>query len=234
TDVAREAADIVLLDDRFVSIIGGIRLGRRIFANLRKALTYVTAIHIPIAGLALLPILLGLPPLLYPMHVVLLELVLDPVCAIVFEGEPSERRVMERPPRPAGETLFGPRQIGFGLFQGAVVLASVLGLYVWALGTGHGENEARSATFVALILGNLVLAFTDSAEPGTRFLDRRRLLFWAIGAVAALVIAAILFIPAFTAIFRLAPPVLSLFLVAVPLALLAGGWFGFLRRLRGR
>ena len=101
TDVAREAADLVLLDDRFASIVGGVRLGRRIFANLRKALTYVTAIHVPIAGLALLPILLGLPPILYPMHVILLELVVDPVCSLVFEGEPSERHAMHKPPRPA-------------------------------------------------------------------------------------------------------------------------------------
>jgi Ca2+-transporting ATPase len=91
TDVAREASDIVLLDDRFTSIIGGIRLGRRIFANLRKALTFITAIHVPIAGLALAPILLGLPPMLLPMHVVLLELAIDPVCSLVFESERSEK-----------------------------------------------------------------------------------------------------------------------------------------------
>src|SRR3712207_445895 len=126
TDVAREAADLVLLDDRFVSIIGGVRLGRRIFANLRKALIYVTAVHVPIAGLPLLPLVMGLPPILYPMRVILLGLVIDPVCSLAFEGEPSERHAMERPPRPASEPLFGTSQIVLGFIQGAVVLGAVL------------------------------------------------------------------------------------------------------------
>lgn len=99
TDVARESAAIILLDDRFVSIISGVSLGRRIFNNLRKALTYVMAIHVPIAGLVLLPILMGLPPLLFPAHVIVMELVIDPTCALVFEGEPGERDAMLKPPR---------------------------------------------------------------------------------------------------------------------------------------
>jgi Ca2+-transporting ATPase len=119
TDVAREAADIVLLDDSFASIVGGVRLGRRIFVNLRKALVYISAIHVPIAGVALLPILFGLPPMLFPMHVVLLELVIDPVSSLVFESERSERDAMLKPPRPVGEGLFNRRVLLFGLLQGA-------------------------------------------------------------------------------------------------------------------
>ncbi|WP_262267448.1 cation-translocating P-type ATPase [Microvirga yunnanensis] len=234
TDVAREAADIVLLDDRFASIIGGVRLGRRIFANLRKALTYVTAIHVPIAGLALLPIILGLPPILYPMHVILLELVIDPVCSLVFEGEPSERHTMEKPPRPATESLFGASQIAFGFLQGAIVLAAVFGLYVWSLNTGVGENQARASAFVALVLGNLVLAFADAAEPGTPFFDRRRLAFWGIGAGAALIVAAALYVPVLADVLRMSPPTPHWLGIAAAAAVLAGGWFGFVRRFRGR
>ena len=122
----------MLLDDRFVSIIGGVRLGRRIFANLRKALTYVTAIHVPIAGLALLPILLGLPPILYPMHVILLELVIDPVCSLVFEGEPSERHAMHKPPRPRASRSLAAGRSSLACCQGAVVLGSGS----WALRVG--------------------------------------------------------------------------------------------------
>lgn len=233
TDVAREAADIVLLDDRFVSIIGGVRLGRRIFVNLRKALTYVTAIHVPIAGLALLPIVMGLPPILYPMHVILLELVIDPVCSLVFEGEPSERQVMEKPPRAATEPLFGTSQIVLGFIQGAIVLGAVFGLYVWALKTGVPEMEARAAAFVALVLGNLVLAFSDAAEPGTSFFDRRRLAFWGIGAGAAVIVAAVLYVPPLAEILRISPPSLSWLLIVAAVAMFAGGWFGLARRLRG-
>ena len=114
---------------------------------------------------------MGLPPILYPMHVILLELVIDPVCSLVFEGEPSERHAMEKPPRPATEPLFGASQIVLGFVQGAVVLGAVLGLYVWALNAGVPEMQARASAFAALVLGNLVLAFADAAEPGTSFFD---------------------------------------------------------------
>ena len=230
TDVAREAADIVLLDDSFASIVGGVRLGRRIFANLRKALTYVAAVHVPTAGLALLPILLGLPPMLFPMHVVLLELVIDPVCSLVFEAEPSDRTAMEKPPRKASEGLFGVRQFALGMLQGAVILAAVLGLYVWASGE-LSEGEARAMAFAALIVANLALAFAESAETGTSFFDRRRLVFWGIGFVAAAVLALILFVPPLSAIFKVTTPSPAMLALTAAVAIAAGGWFGLLRRL---
>jgi Ca2+-transporting ATPase len=229
TDVAREAADIVLLDDRFASIIGGIRLGRRIFANLRKAPTYVTAIHIPIAGLALLPILMGLPPVLFPMHVVLLKLVLDPVCALVFEGEPSERRAMEKPPRPSSETLFGIRQMALGVVQGAIVLATVFAGYLWSLGHGVSEEQARGVAFLMLAVGNLSLAFAESAEIGTRIFDRHRAVFFGIAAVTALILMAVLYLPPLAAIFQVSPPGWPALAWGLPLAVLAGAWFGLAR-----
>lgn len=232
TDVAREAADLVLLDDRFVSIIGGVRLGRRIFSNLRKALIYVTAVHVPIAGLALLPILMGLPPVLYPMHVILLELIIDPVCSLVFEGEPSERHAMEKPPRPASEPLFGLSQIVLGAVQGSVVLAAVLGLYAWALSAGLPETQARACAFAALVLANLILAFADAAEPGTSFFDSRRLAFWGIGAGAAVIVTAILTVPPLAAILRLSLPKPAWLATTLTVVVLAGGWFGLTKRLR--
>ena len=153
---------------------------------------------------------MGLPPILYPMHVILLELVIDPVCSLVFEGEPSERHAMEKPPRPATEPLFGTSQIVLGFIQGAVVLGAVLGLYVWALNAGVPEMQARAVAFVALVLGNLVLAFADAAEPGTSFFDSRRLAFWGIGAGATVLVATILYVPPLAAIlrFRGAEPVM--------------------------
>ena len=117
-DVAREAADIVLLDDRFASIVAGIRLGRRIFANLRKALTYVTAIHVPIAGLALLPILMGLPPLLFPAHVILMELIIDPICSLAFEAEPGESDAMTTPPRDPRQSCLDPAKWPWASYRG--------------------------------------------------------------------------------------------------------------------
>src|SRR5262249_43555159 len=99
TDVAREAAAIVLLDDDFGSIVGAIRLGPRIYAKLRKAMGYSPAVHVPIAGLSVLPLLLGWPLILAPVHIAFLEMAIDPMCSIVFEAEPEEGDVMARPPR---------------------------------------------------------------------------------------------------------------------------------------
>jgi Ca2+-transporting ATPase len=222
TDVAREAADLVLLDDSFASIVGGVRLGRRIFANLRKALTYITAIHIPIAGLALAPILLGLPPLLFPMHVVLMELAIDPICALVFEAEPGAADAMRQPPRGAHETMFGPAQILAALLQGLGILAGVLGLYVWALGA-MPPAEARGAAFTALVLGNLVLALSDSASSGRLFAPHRWV-FWAIATAIASLLVLILSVAPIAAMFAVAPPGPLALTFAVVTALASGGW----------
>ncbi|WP_091740719.1 cation-translocating P-type ATPase [Phenylobacterium immobile] len=224
TDVAREAADLVLLDDSFASIVGGVRLGRRIFSNLRRALTYITAIHVPIAGLALSPILLGLPPLLFPMHVVLLELVIDPTCSLVFEAEPSEADAMKRPPRRPEEALFGPTQILVALVQGAGVLVGVLGLYWWALSAFPGaEDAARGAAFLALVVGNLVLALTDSASSGRLFAPHRRT-YWIIVAAVAVVMTLVLTVPAIATLFDVALPQRDLLLAALATGALSGGW----------
>ncbi|HJP68336.1 MAG TPA: HAD-IC family P-type ATPase, partial [Sphingomicrobium sp.] len=161
TDVAREASDLILLDDRFTSIIGGIALGRRIFANLRRAMTYITAVHIPVAGLALLPLVLRLPPMFYPMHVVLLELLFDPLCSIVFEGEPSEVDAMTKPPRSTGEPLFGIRQIGLAVIQGGVLLATVLTYFWWLQQGAAGTEVSRTSAFIALVSGQLALAVAN-------------------------------------------------------------------------
>ena len=233
TDVAREAADLVLLDDSFASIVGGVRLGRRIFSNLRKALIYVTAVHVPVAGVALLPILMGLPPLLFPLHVVLLELVIDPVCSLVFEGEPSEAQAMERPPRSPREPLFGRRQLLFGILQGALVLAAVMGAYAVLLARGLPAGEARAAAFAALVAGNLAMALADAAEARTGLFAPARRLFWVIALAAAAAVAAAIYVPAIAGGFRFAAPPPAALAAAVGAAMLAGGWYGLVKLLRG-
>ncbi|MBW8303790.1 MAG: cation-translocating P-type ATPase, partial [Brevundimonas sp.] len=233
SDVAREAADLVLLDDRFGSILGAVRLGRRIFTNLRRALVYVTAIHVPIAGLALLPILLGAPPFLFPIHVVLLELVVDPVCALVFEAEPSEPDAMRRPPRPLRARLFGIVEIAAGLGQGVVILAAVLGLYLGLLAHA-GEDAARGSAYVALAVGNLALALANAASAGVGLFSPHRRLFWSIAAGLAIVLLAGLFLPRIATLFRFSEPDPAHLALAVGVGLVAGGWSGGLRILRRR
>jgi Ca2+-transporting ATPase len=153
TDVAREASSIVLLDDDFGSIVTAIRLGRRIYDNLRKAMSFIVAVHVPIAGLALLPLLLGLPIIFSPIHIAFLELVIDPVCSLVFEAEKEEEDVMSRPPRSPAEPLLSLGLIGWGALQGALVFAMAGAMFVFALRNGMPDDEVRALTFVALVLG---------------------------------------------------------------------------------
>lgn len=202
---------------------GELLIGRGIFANLRKALTFIVAVHVPIAGLALVPILLGLPPVFFPMHVVLLELVIDPVCSVVFEAEPGERDAMNRPPRPAREPLFGTRQPLLGIFQGAVILAAVLALHVLALDRDLPAIQARALAFTGLVITSLSLAFAGSAEPGTCLFAAHRLVFFAIAPVAVLIVGMILLLPPLAAIFDAERPSWPALALTLGTGLLAGG-----------
>lgn len=231
TDVAREAADIVLLDDNFISIIRGIALGRRIFVNLRKALIFITATHIPIAGLALLPLLLGLPPFLFPIHIILLELAIDPVCALVFEAEPSAPDSMRQPPRDRKLSLFGRREFFLSVAQGGIILIGVLSTYLWMLNKEFAADEARGTAFCVLILSNLVLAFAESAEAGTRFFDTRRIIFWMIFSLVLLALSAIFIVPSLSELFQMAAPSLAMLATASFAAIILGGWFGISKRI---
>lgn len=157
TDVARESAAIVLLNDDFSSIVEAVRMGRRIFDNLKKAISYIFSVHVPIAGLALFPIVFNLPLVLLPAHIAFLELIIDPACSTVFEAEPEEKNIMQRPPRDLREKLFGKKNILVSLLQGISVLAVVIFVFLFALKMGKSDMEARSLTFATLVIANLTL-----------------------------------------------------------------------------
>lgn len=160
-DVAREASSLVLLDDDFGSIVRAIGMGRRIYDNLRKAMGFIIAAHIPIAGLALLPLLTGMPLLLGPFHIAVLEMIIDPVCALVFEAEVEEGDLLQRPPRPSDEPLVSRGLIGGALVQGALVLLVAGGLSLGLWSTGLDADLLRSATFLALVLGIVALILVN-------------------------------------------------------------------------
>jgi Ca2+-transporting ATPase len=207
TDVAREAAELTLLDDRFTSIVDAIAAGRRIFANMGKGMAYVAAIHVPIAGMALLPALFGWPVLLYPLHIVFLELVIDPACALVFENEPAEPDAMRRPPRARGSHLFGTAAIGRALAEGLAVLALIAGAYAYA--ASHlPEEQARAFGYAALVLANLALLLSHRGRGGSALAALRiaNPAFWAIAGVALAMLAVTLYVPPAATLFRFAPP----------------------------
>ncbi len=161
TDVAREASSMVLLDDDFGSMVKAIRLGRRIYDNLRKAMGFIFAVHVPIAGLALLPLPFGLPILFGPVHIALLEMVIDPVCSLVFEAEPEEDDIMRRPPRDPEQPMFSAPLIAWGLAQGALAFLLVASIYVVSLTRGMPEAEVRALTFFSLVLNIVGLIFVN-------------------------------------------------------------------------
>ncbi len=152
TDVAREASSIVLLDDDFISIVTAVRLGRRIYDNLRKAMGFIIAVHVPVAGLALLPLLFGLPTLFGPVHIAFLEMIIDPVCSLVFEAETEEDDTMRRRPRAPDEPLFAGALVGWGVLQGLCALAIVATIYLVALAKGMPEAEVRALAFFSLVM----------------------------------------------------------------------------------
>ena len=207
TDVAREASSIVLLDDDFGSIVAAIRLGRRIYDNLRKAMAFIFAVHVPIAGLALLPLVFGLPLIFSPIHIAFLELIIDPVCALVFEAERDERDAMTRPPRRADSELFSWALIAWSVLQGALAFALIAVIFVGALRSGMAPDEARTLAFVTLVVCIVALVLINrsfSASFLSAFFRPNPALFWIFAAIA-LVLAAALFWPPASSLFRFAP-----------------------------
>jgi Ca2+-transporting ATPase len=210
TDVAREASAIVLTDDDFSSIVGAVRQGRRAYDNLRKAMAYIIAVHVPIAGMSLIPVLAGSawPLVLLPVHIAFLELIIDPACSVVFEAEAEEPGVMTRPPRPAEEPLFSARVLVLSVLQGFSVLAAVLAVYLVTTVTGHSEPDVRGLTFATLVVGNLGLivvnrSWTRGAVSGLTT-DPNPALGWVL-AGASVFLALVMTVPALQGLFGFAP-----------------------------
>lgn len=218
TDVAREASPLVLLDDNFASIVTGIRLGRRIFDNMQKAMSYILAIHVPIIGLTLLPAFFSsLPLLLLPLHIVFMELIVDPVCSVAFESEQEELGIMERPPRSINTRFFGGRQMAFSFFQGVLLLAVVLAVYFISINEGHTEGEIRAIAFSSLIVGNIFLILTNLSNTRlfTSVFTERNIAAVSMLGIAAVLLLATISIPQLRHLFSFEYPGYSHFSVSL-------------------
>ncbi|NOU01425.1 MAG: cation-translocating P-type ATPase [Gallionella sp.] len=227
TDVAREAASLVLLDDDFASIVHAVRLGRGIFDNLRKAMAYIFAVHIPIVGLSLIPLLLGWPPVFAPVHIVFLEMIINPACSIAFEAEPAEHDVMRRPPRPPKEPLFGTRILLISLLQGVFVLLATLLVLGYALHNGATEETARALTFTTLVIGSLGLILVNRSwlRSILTIFDRRNPSFWWVNAGAFIFLIITLTVPALREVFHFSPITVKQFVLCAFVGLASVAWF---------
>jgi P-type Ca2+ transporter type 2C len=198
TDVAREASSLVLMDDNFSSIVGAVRMGRKIFDNLQKALAYIFAIHVPIAGLSLIPVFFAdLPLILWPVHIVFLELIIDPACSIIFEAEKEEKNVMSRPPKDIREPFFGAKKILLSCSQGLGILLVCLLIYFVGLKMGYTTGGVRTMTFITLIISNIAVILSNRSWTSNIFtilLTPNKTVKWVVGG-AVFFLALILNIP---------------------------------------
>lgn len=232
TDVAREAASLVLVNDDFKSLVTAVRLGRRIYTNIRHAMSYIVSVHIPIAGMGLLPVLFGWPLLLFPVHVLFLEFVIDPACAFVFEADPESDDAMRRPPRPRNEPLFSYDMLRRSIGLGACVMVWTVCVYGLAL-QWFDDSNARALAFISLVVANVALIFVSRSGSGNlRTIARRHNnLFWIMAAVACVALAVVIYIPAIASVFRFTPPdwemVAAVAIATVLLVLVTGRWLRF-------
>ena len=228
TDVAREASSLVLMDDNFASIVGAVKMGRRIFDNLQKALGYIFAIHVPIAGLSLLPVFFAdWPLLLWPVHIVFLELIIDPACSIIFEAEKEEINVMNRPPKDINEPFFGAKKIWLSCSQGIGILVIVFAVYFFGLRMGYSEQEDRALAFTTLIAANIAVILSNRSW--TRNIVQilrtsNRTVKWVVGGAASFLVF-ILNVPFLLDLFQFEKISLAESLVCVLLGFSSIIWF---------
>jgi Ca2+-transporting ATPase len=232
TDVARESAALVLLDDDFSSIVAAVRLGRRIFDNVKKAIAFILAVHVPIIGLSMLPVFFGdWPLLLLPVHIAFLELIIDPTCSLVFEAEPEEADVMKRPPRDPAQRLFSARTVVVSVLQGVSVFVVCVVVFFLARGR-HATDATRALTFATLVVAFLALITVNRSwtRPMLAMLEVPNRAFRSVVGGTLVLLGVVLFVPLAQRLFHFAPvppDQLALAAAAAPVCLL---WFEALKR----
>ncbi len=232
-DAAREAASLVLVHDDFSSLVIALKMGRSLFDNLQNAMGYLLAVHIPIAGMALLPVFFNLPLVLMPIHIAFLHLIIEPASSVAFEAQPAFSGSMHRPPRKAKEALFSPSILRQVLWRGFGILAALVVLFVLALNGGRGEDYARTLTFTTLMLANVgLIVSTGSLASRFRIGNvRNPALGWIVfGALLLLVL--ILGVPPLNQLFRICHLTLLEFFLCLGVGLLTSLGLGIIAQLR--
>ena len=235
TDVAREAAALVLLNDDFASLVTGVRYGRRVFANLRKAIAFAIAVHLPIVGLSIVPLVLGWPMVLMPVHILFLQLIIDPACSIVFEAEPLEADAMRMPPRRPDARLFDVPVLLRGLAQGSGLFGIAFVAYLIARSASGSDETARALAFTVLVVSSLALIHVNRAwiRRSDTSISWNAAFGW-IAAATCVLLTLVLTVPVISGVFQFTAPSASLLLIGAVLCLGALAWFELTRWLLGR
>jgi P-type Ca2+ transporter type 2C len=232
TDVAREAAALVLVNDDFNSLVAAVRLGRRIYGNIRHAMSYIVSVHIPVAGLGLLPVLLGWPLSFFPLHILFLEFVIDPACAFVFEADSEPADIMRRKPRRPSERLFSGTTLRRSVALGVCTLAFATAVYGIALAE-YEAGIARALVFIGIVIANLALIFVSRSrsESLATIYSRPNPLYWWIAGSALACLASVIYVPAVASVFQFSPPpliaVVIVTVAAAAVVLGTGAWRRF-------
>lgn len=238
TEIARQAAALVLLDDDLSGMVEAIATGRKIYTNLKKAIRYIISIHIPIILSVFIPLALGwlYPNILSPVHVVFLELIMGPTCSVIYENEPMEANAMQQKPRPYGATFFSYRELGLSIIQGLIITMAVLAAYQYGLHSGYAEPATRTLVFIVLVTANILLTLVNRSfyySIWVTFRYKNKLIPGVIGVTVALVVA-ILSVPVvrqFFGLSLLAPlDYLGSILLGIVSVIWLEGWKWFQRR----
>ena len=234
SDVAREAAALVLADDDFPAIVSAVRLGRRIYDNLAKAVRFVFAVHVPVAGMAVLPVVFNWPLLLMPLHIVFIELIIDPACSMAFEAEPAEPGIMQRRPRARDARLFDRSTVLLGLLQGAGLLLAVLVTFVFSMRSGHTSEDARAIAFTTLVVGNVALIWANRSAVKTVLESRenRNPALWLVTLGTMATLFAVLYVPYLRILFQFSVLHLNDLAAALVLGSISITWFEVLKLVR--
>jgi len=229
TEIAKAAASMILLDDNLDRMATALEMGRRIYNNLRKAIRYVISIHVPIVLVVVLPLVFGWPylHLLAPIHVIFMELLMDPTCAVAYENEPSEPGLLSKPPRAADTPLFSVKELGMSILQGVAITAGIFVLYHYAVAQGASEAKTRAFAFATLLLANVFLTLANRSFEHTiaRTIFYPNRAIWIMLAIAVGLLAAVLFVPWLGDLFQVEPLTWREIGLCAGTALVSVGWF---------
>jgi Ca2+-transporting ATPase len=228
TEVAKEAADMILMDDNFTTIVKSVKDGRRVYDNIRKAMVYILIIHIPIAAMAMFAPLFNLPPLLLPMHIMLLELIIDPTCSIVFEGEPAEANIMENHPRPPQEPLLTRSLTIKVVLQGIIMFLAAFMPFHYMIDLGISSEYARSFSLITFIVANVTLVLVNRSNTELLYhliKEKGSKVRLIVNSMALIMVFAIVYIPILNGFFRTEKIGIYPLIIAIVLGFISTGWW---------